>query len=158
LLRLRGVTIAFGDGERRTEVVTDVDYTVESGEVVAVVGESGSGKTVTAMSLLGLLPATATVSGTALLEGRDLFTATPARLRSVRGNDVGFVFQEPMSALNPVFTVGAQIIEAITTHRAVSTAAARDRAGDLLTLVGLPDVRRMLRAYPHELSGGQPRC
>jgi peptide/nickel transport system ATP-binding protein len=151
LLDVRGVTVAFGDGE----VVTDVSYTVAAGEVVAVVGESGSGKTVTAMSLVGLLPPTATVTGEALLGGRDLFRTSPADLRAIRGNEVGFVFQEPMSALNPVFTVGRQIVEAITTHHHVSTSAARVRAAELLTLVGLPDGQRMLRAYPHELSGGQ---
>jgi peptide/nickel transport system ATP-binding protein len=155
LLEVRGVTVAFGDGERRTEVVSDVRYTVEAGEVVAVVGESGSGKTVTAMSLLGLLPPTATVTGEALLAGRDLFVASPAQLRAIRGNEVGFVFQEPMSALNPVFTVGRQIVEAITTHHRVAASAARVRAAELLGLVGLPDAQRMLRAYPHELSGGQ---
>jgi peptide/nickel transport system ATP-binding protein len=152
LLDVRGVTVAFSGGP---PVVNDVSYTVGAGEVVAVVGESGSGKTVTAMSLLRLLPDTATVSGAALLRGRDLFALTTAQLREIRGNDVGFVFQEPMSALNPVFTVGRQLVEAITTHRRVSSSAAAARAAELLTQVGLPDTRRMLRAYPHELSGGQ---
>jgi peptide/nickel transport system ATP-binding protein len=151
LLDVRGVTVAFGG----IEVVSDVSYTVGAGEVVAVVGESGSGKTVTAMSLLRLLPPTATVTGSALLGGRDLFALNGPRLRAVRGGEVGFVFQEPTSALNPVFTVGAQLVESITTHRNLTNAAAHTRAEELLTLVGLPGTRRMLRAHPHELSGGQ---
>ena len=155
LLDLSGVSVTFGTGERRVEAAAEVSYSVAAGEVVAVVGESGSGKTVTAMSLVGLLPKTATVTGSASLNGRELFGLSPAELRKVRGNEIGVVFQEPMSALNPVFTVGAQLIEAITTHRPVSSSAARARATELLALVGLPDARRMLRSYPHELSGGQ---
>ncbi|MEV6624119.1 ABC transporter ATP-binding protein [Amycolatopsis sp. NPDC051106] len=151
LLRLHDVAVSFGD----VEAVRGVGYEVHAGEVVAVVGESGSGKTVTAMSLLGLLPPTATVSGRAELAGRDLYTMTPAELRAVRGGDVGMVFQEPMSALNPVFTVGDQLVEAIRTHRELTAAAARERAIELLGLVGLPAPRERFRAYPHELSGGQ---
>jgi peptide/nickel transport system ATP-binding protein len=151
LLSLHDVAVSFGD----VEAVRGVGYEVHAGEVVAVVGESGSGKTVTAMSLLGLLPPTAKVSGRAELAGRDLYTMTPAELRAVRGGDVGMVFQEPMSALNPVFTVGDQLVEAIRTHRVLTAAAARERAIELLGLVGLPAPRERFRAYPHELSGGQ---
>jgi peptide/nickel transport system ATP-binding protein len=151
LLRLEDVAVSFGD----VEAVRGVSYSVRAGEVVAVVGESGSGKTVTAMSLLGLLPPAALVSGRALLGGRDLYTLDPAALRAVRGNAVGMVFQEPMSALNPVFTIGDQLVEAIRTHRDLPAAAARDRAIELLGLVGLPAPRQRFRAYPHELSGGQ---
>jgi peptide/nickel transport system ATP-binding protein len=132
-----------------------VSYSVAAGEVLAVVGESGSGKTVTAMSLLGLLPPNATVTGAAYLNGANLFELSRDRLREIRGNRVGVVFQEPMTALNPVFSVGAQLAESITVHRKVSHAAARTRAAELLGLVGLPDPARALRAYPHELSGGQ---
>ncbi|HET6710851.1 ABC transporter ATP-binding protein [Amycolatopsis sp.] len=151
LLRLHDVAVSFGD----VEAVRGVGYEVREGEVVAVVGESGSGKTVTAMSLLGLLPPTARVTGRAELAGRDLYALTPAELRAVRGGDVGMVFQEPMSALNPVFTIGDQLVEAIRTHAGSSAAAARERAVELLTLVGLPDPRERFRSYPHELSGGQ---
>ncbi|MEV4050161.1 ABC transporter ATP-binding protein [Amycolatopsis sp. NPDC049688] len=151
LLRLHDVAVSFGD----VEAVRGVGYEVGAGEVVAVVGESGSGKTVTAMSLLGLLPPTARVTGRAELAGRDLYAMTPAELRAVRGGEVGMVFQEPMSALNPVFTVGDQLVEAIRTHRPLAAAAARDRAVELLGLVGLPDPRERFRSYPHELSGGQ---
>ncbi|MEU4519137.1 ABC transporter ATP-binding protein [Amycolatopsis sp. NPDC024027] len=151
LLRLHDVAVSFGD----VEAVRGVGYEVDAGEVVAVVGESGSGKTVTAMSLLGLLPATARVTGRAELAGRDLYAMTPAELRAVRGGEVGMVFQEPMSALNPVFTIGDQLVEAIRTHQPLPATAARDRAIELLTLVGLPDPRERFRSYPHELSGGQ---
>jgi peptide/nickel transport system ATP-binding protein len=155
LLSVERVSVTFTTDEGTTLAADEVSYSVAAGEVLTVVGESGSGKTVTAMSLLGLLPPTATVTGAAYLNGTNLFELDRNRLREIRGNRVGFVFQEPMSALNPVFTVGAQLTEAITVHRAVSSATARARTEELLDLVGLPDPRRALRAYPHELSGGQ---
>ncbi|MEV4315959.1 ABC transporter ATP-binding protein [Actinocrispum sp. NPDC049592] len=152
LLALHDVSVTFGG---TVEAVRSVSYSISPGEVVAVVGESGSGKTVTAMSLLGLLPATATVTGQALLEGRDLYRMAPEELRAVRGNDIAMVFQEPMSALNPVFTVGDQLVEAIRVHQDLSSSDARRRAIELLDLVGLPSPEQRFRAYPHELSGGQ---
>jgi peptide/nickel transport system ATP-binding protein len=155
LLSVEKVSVTFATDSAVTLAADEVSYSIEAGEVVAVVGESGSGKTVTAMSLLGLLPATATVTGAAYLNGTNLFELDTEQLREIRGEQVGFVFQEPMSALNPVFTIGAQIAEAITVHHKVSTAAARRRAAELLRLVGLPDPARAIRAYPHELSGGQ---
>jgi peptide/nickel transport system ATP-binding protein len=151
LLDLHGVEVTFDS----VPAVRSVSYSVAAGEVVAVVGESGSGKTVTAMSLLGLLPSNARVSGRALLSGRDLYTMTPAELRAVRGGEVGMVFQEPMSALNPVFTVGDQLVEAILVHNRLSKEDARKRALELLDLVGLPSPSQRFRSYPHELSGGQ---
>jgi peptide/nickel transport system ATP-binding protein len=152
LLSVEDVSVTFSTG---APVAQDVTYALAPGEVLAVVGESGAGKTVTAMSLLGLLPTTATVTGRALLRGRDLYTLTPAELRAVRGGDIGMIFQEPMTALNPVLTIGAQLVEAIRTHQQVTTAAARRRAIELLDLVRLSDPARRLRSYPHELSGGQ---
>jgi peptide/nickel transport system ATP-binding protein len=151
LLDLHGVEVAFDS----VPAVRSVSYSVAAGEVVAVVGESGSGKTVTAMSLLGLLPSNAQVTGRASLSGRDLYTMTPAELRAVRGGEVGMVFQEPMSALNPVFSVGDQLVEAILAHQKLSKEDARTRAVELLDLVGLPEPERRFRSYPHELSGGQ---
>jgi peptide/nickel transport system ATP-binding protein len=153
LLSVENVWITFSTGT--VPAVRGVTYSVNAGEVLAVVGESGAGKTVTALSLLGLLPRGATVTGRALLRDRDLLTLSPPELRSVRGNDIGMIFQEPMSALNPVLTIGSQITEAIRTHQPVSAATARRRATELLDLVRLPDARQRLRAYPHELSGGQ---
>ena len=155
LLSVEKVSVTFATDGAVNSAADEVSYSVAAGEVLAVVGESGSGKTVTAMSLLGLLPPTATVTGAAFLGGTNLFELDREKLREIRGEQVGFVFQEPMSALNPVFTIGAQIAEAITVHHKVSAAQARKRAAELLTLVGLPDPARALRAYPHELSGGQ---
>ena len=152
LLELHDVSVEFnGD----FQAVKSVNYAIAPGEVVAVVGESGSGKTVTAMSLLGLLPSNAKVSGRALLSGRDLYTMTPAELRKVRGREVGMIFQEPMSALNPVFSVGDQLVEALRVHQPLSSSDARRRAIELLDLVGLPEPAQRFRSYPHELSGGQ---
>ncbi|HEX2073309.1 MAG TPA: ABC transporter ATP-binding protein, partial [Geodermatophilus sp.] len=137
------------------EVVNGLSYRVGRGETVAVVGESGSGKSVSVLALLGLLPArTATVSGRALLHGEDLLTMPPERLRQVRGAGVGMVFQDPMTSLNPVLTVGRQLVEGIRAHGQVSAADARRRAVDLLAEVGLPDPGRAVDRYPHELSGG----
>jgi peptide/nickel transport system ATP-binding protein len=136
-------------------VVNGLSYTVGPGETVAVVGESGSGKSVSVLALLGLLPArTATVTGRALLQGEDLLTMAPERLRQVRGPGAGMVFQDPMTSLNPVLTVGRQLTEGLRAHGPVSKAAARARAVELLGEVGLPDPGRAVGRYPHELSGG----
>lgn len=136
-------------------VVNGLSYTVGPGETVAVVGESGSGKSVSVLALLGLLPErTATVTGRALLQGEDLLTMAPERLRQVRGPGVGMVFQDPMTSLNPVLTVGRQLTEGLRAHGSVSKAAARARAVELLGEVGLPDPGRAVDRYPHELSGG----
>jgi peptide/nickel transport system ATP-binding protein len=137
------------------DVVNGLSYTVAAGETVAVVGESGSGKSVSVLALLGLLPPrVATVTGRAVLQGEDLLSMSAERLRQVRGPGAGMVFQDPMTSLNPVLTVGKQIVEGIRAHRDVSKAAARRRAADLLGEVGLPDPERALDRYPHELSGG----
>jgi len=137
-------------------VVNGLSYTVGPGETVAVVGESGSGKSVSVLALLGLLPTgVATVSGRALLQGEDLLAMDPERLRQVRGPGVGMVFQDPMTSLNPVLTVGRQIGEGLLAHADdLSKQAARRRAAELLAEVGLPDPERALDRYPHELSGG----
>jgi peptide/nickel transport system ATP-binding protein len=136
-------------------VVNGLSYSVARGETVAVVGESGSGKSVSVLALLGLLPdRVATVTGSARLDGEDLLTMSPERLRQVRGPGVGMVFQDPMTSLNPVLTVGRQLVEGIRAHGEVSKAAARERAAGLLAEVGLPDPQRALDRYPHELSGG----
>ncbi|HEX6345846.1 ABC transporter ATP-binding protein [Umezawaea sp.] len=148
LLRLEDVSVAFD-----APAASEVSYSLAAGEVLAVVGESGSGKTVTAMSLLGLLPGSATVTGRALLAGRDLFTLSAGELRAVRGGEIGMVFQEPMTALNPVFRVGDQLDEVVRAHGGRTAAQAKQRTGELLSLVGLPSTAR--RKYPHELSGGQ---
>ena len=136
-------------------VVNGLSYTVGAGETVAVVGESGSGKSVSVLALMGLLPARiATVSGRALLDGEDLLTMPRERLRQVRGPGVGMVFQDPMTSLNPVLTVGRQIVEGLQAHADLAKEVARTRAAELLGEVGLPDPRGALDRYPHELSGG----
>jgi peptide/nickel transport system ATP-binding protein len=137
------------------DVVNGLSYTVGRGETVAVVGESGSGKSVSVLALLGLLPeGVATVTGRAALDGEDLLTMPAERLRRVRGPGVGMVFQDPMTSLNPVLTIGRQLVEGLRAHRELSKAAARARAAELLAEVGLPDPERALDRYPHELSGG----
>jgi oligopeptide/dipeptide ABC transporter ATP-binding protein len=137
-------------------VVRGVSFEVGRGEFVGLVGESGSGKTVTALAVLGLVPPPGEVrAGTIRLEGRDLLRLDERAMRAVRGAAVGLVFQEPMTALNPVLTVGAQIVEAIRIHRPLPRRAARAEALHLLELVAMPDPASRLADYPHQLSGGQ---
>ncbi len=140
-------------------VVRGVSFTVGRGEFVGLVGESGSGKSLTALSVVGLVPPPGRVlRGRVLLDGEDLLLAPPARLQAVRGARVGFVFQEPMTALNPVFSIGFQVAEAVRAHAPgslLSRRAAVDEAVRLLDLVAIPDARRRLGDYPHQLSGGQ---
>ena len=155
LLEVEDLRVRLRTPRGPAEVVNGLSYTVGRGETVAVVGESGSGKSVSVLALLGLLPArVATVTGAALLDGEDLLTMSPERLRAVRGPGVGMVFQDPMTSLNPVLTIGRQLVEGIRAHGEVSKAEARDRAAGLLAEVGLPDPQRALDRYPHELSGG----
>jgi peptide/nickel transport system ATP-binding protein len=164
LLDIRDLRVAFRLGredgvERRIEAVgrgdVGVSFEVPEHSTVALVGESGSGKSVTAMSIINLLPPNAERRGAISFDGRDLMKATPAELRRLRGKDIACVFQEPMTSLNPVFTVGRQIIEPLAEHLGLAPRAARERAEALLAEVGLPDPKRRLDAYPHELSGGQ---
>jgi peptide/nickel transport system ATP-binding protein len=128
---------------------------IRRGEALGMVGESGSGKSVTWLATLGLLPRSARVNGSARLDGMQLIEALPDALAEIRGGRIGLIFQDPVSALNPVHRVGAQIAEAVTQHRGLSRTAARAEARRLLDQVGLPDPGRRLDAYPHELSGGQ---
>jgi peptide/nickel transport system permease protein len=135
--------------------VRDVSFAVRAGETLAIVGESGSGKSLTGLALLGLLPAAAHVSqGSAWLQGHNLLRLTEARFRGVRGGALSMIFQDPLSSLNPVHRIGAQIAEAMHTHFAVSNQEAKEETVALLERVGMPDPERRARAYPHELSGG----
>ena len=141
------------DGE--VQAVRDVSFTVAAGEIVGLVGESGSGKSVTALALMGLLPrGLSRTTGSAMLGGRDLLALSPAELVKARGRDISMIFQEPMTALDPVFRVGDQIAETIRAHQRVSRAAAAARTIQILTDVGIPDAASRSRAYPHQLSGG----
>jgi peptide/nickel transport system ATP-binding protein len=152
------VTFATDGGDVRA--VKDVTLDVKAGEVLAIVGESGSGKTVTAKTILGLLPETASSSGTVLINGTDVISVSAERLRQIRGRDVAMVFQEPSTALNPVFTVGWQIAEGIRAHtgtdgKRVSAKDAKARAVEALRKVGIPDPEHRVNYYPHQFSGGQ---
>jgi peptide/nickel transport system ATP-binding protein len=132
-----------------------LSYQVAAGEVLAIVGESGSGKSVSSMAILDLLPKNARISGSIKFNGRELRGLSSTRMREVRGNDIAMIFQEPMTALNPVYTVGFQIIETLRLHNAISPDEARERALHLLDLVELPDPVKAFNSYPHQLSGGQ---
>jgi peptide/nickel transport system ATP-binding protein len=151
LIELRGLTVAFG-GE---PALRGIDLALAPGEALGMVGESGSGKSVTWLATLGLLPSTASVGGRAMIGGHDLIGASEQELARVRGKRVGLIFQDPMSALNPVHRVGAQVGEALRLHRGLAGEAATAEARRLFDLVGIPDARRRLDLYPHELSGGQ---
>ncbi len=134
----------------------DINYSVRAGEVLAIVGESGSGKSASSMSLLGLLPVNGRALGQVLLAGEDTLKATPERIRAIRGREIAVIFQEPMTAMNPVYTIGFQIVEALKVHfPQLSRSAAKARAIELLGLVELPDPQKAFDSYPHQLSGGQ---
>ena len=147
-LQIKNLTISFGN----QRVVNDVSFCVERGKTLAIVGESGSGKSVTAMSVVGLLPKNASVQGEVLFEDLQLLHATPKQLRSIRGNKIAMIFQEPMTSLNPVFTIGEQIKEAVLLHRNVSRKVAKSLTLESMDEVGLD--RNRYSAYPHEFSGG----
>jgi len=152
-LRSLGVHLRTPDGE--VQAVRAVDLTVAEGEVVGLVGESGSGKSVTALAVMGLLPpGLSRTTGAAMLQGRDLLALNADELTGVRGRDISMIFQEPMTALDPVFRVGDQIVETIRAHQKVSRRAARARSVEVLGDVGIPDPASRSRAYPHQLSGG----
>ncbi len=156
LLEVRDLSVAFGTEEGLVQAVDGVSFHVEAGEVLALVGESGSGKSVTGMTLLGLTRGpNARFSGSAKLHGRELVTASEGELQAVRGAEAAMVFQDPMTALNPVQRIGVQIVEQIRAHDdAVSKDQAMERARELLERVGIPHASARLRSYPHELSGG----
>jgi oligopeptide transport system ATP-binding protein len=156
VLDVRDLKTVFRTRGGEIHAVNDVSFHLNPGELLGVVGESGSGKSVTMMSLLRLLPSPPAEirSGKALLKGRDLLAMSDDELRSVRGAKVGFVFQDPMTSLNPVFTLGNQIMEPLIKHMGMSKAQAETRAVELLELVGIPGARTRLHQYPHQFSGG----
>ena len=157
LLAVDGLTVGFRTGRGDVTAVEDLSFTLDAGEVLGVVGESGSGKSVSALAILGLLPrpAARVLAGRVVFEGADLLTMGERRLRRLRGPGIGMIFQEPMSSLNPVFTIGDQITETLRAHERIGPAAARTRAVALLDRVGIPSAARRLGDYPHQLSGGQ---
>jgi len=156
LLSLRHLVTAFDTDEGYLRAVDDVSFDVYPGKTLGIVGESGCGKSVTSLSILRLIPTPPGFieRGEALFAGKDLFQASEREMRAIRGNDISMIFQEPMTSLNPVYTVGSQIIEAIRLHRRMSRRAAKARAIELLDLVGIPAPSERIDSYPHTLSGG----
>jgi oligopeptide transport system ATP-binding protein len=161
LLEVRDLTVEFAGEDGAVTAVDGVSFHVDRGETLVVVGESGSGKSVTSLAVMRLIesPPGRIVSGTILLHGRDgtvrdLAALDAASLRRIRGNDIAMIFQEPMTSLNPVYTVGEQIIEAIRLHQGKSGRAAFARAVEMLERLGIPEPKRRMRAYPHQMSGG----
>jgi microcin C transport system ATP-binding protein len=155
LLEVKDLSITFRQDGRETLAVRGVSFSVDRGETVALVGESGSGKSVTALSTVSLLPGSARVSGSVTYDGKEMVGATERDLRAVRGNDISFIFQEPMTSLNPLHTLEKQIKESLALHQGLVDEAARTRVIELLDMVGIRDPESRLKSYPHQLSGGQ---
>jgi microcin C transport system ATP-binding protein len=155
ILSARGLTISFVQGGKTTHAVRDVSFELRAGETLALVGESGSGKSVTALSTVKLLPENAEITGSVSYRGREMVRASESTLRDVRGNDISFIFQEPMTSLNPLHPIARQIGESLALHQGLTGRAARARTVELLTQVGIRDPESRLSDYPHQLSGGQ---
>jgi peptide/nickel transport system ATP-binding protein len=155
LLEVEDLHVSFSTDDGVVKAVDGASYSVAAGKTLGIVGESGSGKSVSSLTALGLTKGrNTTISGRMLFGGRDLLTLDSSEIRQVRGNDLAMIFQDPLSALHPFYTIGNQLIEGVRAHRDVSKAAARARALDLLELVGIPDPAARLNRYPHEFSGG----
>lgn len=155
ILEVRDLGVEFWVNGEWFDAAEHVDYDLKAGEVLAIVGESGSGKTQSSMSLIGLLPSNGRATGSAKLKGTELIGLTGVRMREVRGNEIAVIFQEPMTALNPVYTVGFQIVETLRTHFVMAPAQAKARAMQLMRLVEIPDPETSFDKFPHQLSGGQ---
>lgn len=155
VLSVRDLRVSFGTREGRADVVNGVSYDLAPGETLAIVGESGSGKSVSSLALMQLLPTPpARVEGEAVFEGRNLLTLDEPEIRKVRGNQIAMIFQDPMTSLNPVRTIGRQLLEPIELHLGLKGKAARERAAELLNAVGIPSPASRLDDYPHQFSGG----
>ncbi len=155
VLEFRNVHVRFRAADHEVHAVRGIDLAVNAGETVAVVGESGSGKSQAVMAAMGLLAKNGSASGSVLYRGREILGLPPRALNRVRGEKITMIFQEPMTSLDPLYTIGRQIAEPLIHHRNVSKAVARERVLELLRLAGIPQPERRLRSYPHELSGGQ---
>ncbi len=154
VLRVEDLTVSFPTDDGLVRAVRGMSYAVHEREVLGIVGESGSGKSVSSMAVMGLLPRSARVAGRILYRGDDILTMSARRQRGLRGRKIGMVFQDPMTALNPVRSVGDQLAEAVLSHQLVPRREAFGQAESMLDLVGIPQARTRLRAYPHEFSGG----
>ena len=157
LLDIQNLSLTFHTEDGDSQVLHDISFGVESGQTVALVGESGSGKSVTALSILRLLEKTATVttSGTIRFSGQDILALPDTKMRRIRGNQIAMIFQEPMSSLNPVYSIGSQLIEPLLLHQNLTDQQARGKAIDLLDMCGIQDPEQRLASFPHQLSGGQ---
>ena len=156
LLEIEELTVEFATASGFFRALDGVSYTIDAGEVMAIVGESGSGKSVAMLALMGLLPDTAKVTAKRMeFAGRDLQTLTPKQRRKIIGGDISMIFQEPIASLNPCFTVEFQLAEALKTHTELSRKERKKKCVELLQAVGLPDPKSKLKAYPHQMSGGQ---
>lgn len=151
LLEVRNLTVRFGS----KTVVDGVSFDLEASSRLGIIGESGSGKTLTTLAIIGLLPETARVSGSVTFEGKELLGLADRDFSAIRGNRIGMVFQEPLTALNPLMRVGKQIAQPLRNHQGVTLKEGLKRAMELCARVGLPDPDRIIRSYPHQLSGGQ---
>ena len=154
LVAVRGLSVTFPDRTGDVRAVRDVDYDLARGEVLGIVGESGSGKSAAALAVMGLLPAGARVEGSVRLDGEELIGLEDRALSRLRGRRIAMVFQDPLSALTPVYRIGQQVAEAVQAHNRLSRDEARSRAVELLELVGIAGARERAGAFPHELSGG----
>ncbi|SUB02493.1 Glutathione import ATP-binding protein GsiA [Pannonibacter phragmitetus] len=156
LLEIRNLRVEFDTAKGPFRALDGVDYTVEAGEVLAIVGESGSGKSVAMLATMGLLPDTATITADKMeFEGRDMRKLSAAERRKVIGKDISMIFQEPIASLNPCFTVGFQLNEALKVHTDLSGSARKARVLELMKSVGIPEPERRVNSFPHQLSGGQ---
>jgi peptide/nickel transport system ATP-binding protein len=155
LIEVEDLAVQLNTSRGAAKAVRNVSFSLRRGETLGLVGESGCGKSVTALALMGLLPDSAVVSGSIRLDGRELVGASDAHYRKLRGNRISMIFQEPMTALNPMHTIGQQVAEPLLRHKELSAAQARKQAIALLDRVGLPDAARRVDAYPHQFSGGQ---
>ncbi|MBX6722816.1 MAG: ABC transporter ATP-binding protein, partial [Dactylosporangium sp.] len=156
LLEVSDLSVVFARrGQREVRAVDGVTFSVDSGEVVGLVGESGCGKSVTSLAVMGLLPKRGVrVDGHAVFDGMDLLRLDARAMRDIRGQDIAMIFQDPLTSLNPVVPIGVQVTEVLTRHRGLKGDAAAKEAAELLDRVGIPDPRRRLKEYPHQLSGG----
>ncbi|WP_373454619.1 ABC transporter ATP-binding protein [Heyndrickxia sporothermodurans] len=155
VLEVKALRTTFITDDGTIPVVNDIDFQVQSQEILGIVGESGCGKSVTSLSIMGLIPtANGKVEGEILFNEENIAKATEKRMRSIRGNDIAMIFQEPMTSLNPVFTIGEQLIEAVQIHRKWPKKKAKEHAVQMLKKVGLPRAEQLINEYPHQLSGG----